>query len=82
MNVGKAERYETRFLSEDVPVGLSTMIALGRQYGIPTPLTEALVALAGAVDGVDYAAQARGLEELGIDGMTVDRLREYLERGA
>jgi opine dehydrogenase len=82
MGVGKAERYETRFLSEDVPVGLSTMADLGRRHGVPTPLTEGLISLACAVDGVDYTAGARGLDQLGLDGMSVERVGEYLTRGA
>ncbi len=82
MNVGRAERYEKRFLSEDAPGGLSTIAALGRQYGIPTPLTEGLVHLAGAVDGEDYDAVDGRLDELGIAGMDVERLREYLAVGA
>lgn len=82
MGVGKAERYERRFLSEDVPIGLSTMADLGRRHGVATPLTEALIALACAVDGVDYTANARGLTELGLHGMSVERVREYLTRGA
>jgi opine dehydrogenase len=81
MGVGAAERYEPRFLSEDVPIGLVTMASLGREHGTPTQLIEALIALSGAVDGVDYWSGGRTAAELGISGMSVERVTEYLREG-
>jgi opine dehydrogenase len=81
MEVGGAERYEARFLSEDVPVGLVMMASLGREHGTPTALTEALVELAGTIDEVDYWAVGRTSSQLGLEGMSVERLREYLHDG-
>lgn len=81
MGVGAAERYEPRFLSEDVPIGLVTMASLGREHGTPTGLIEGLIELAGAVDGVDYRSGGRSAALLGLSGMSVDRVTEYLHEG-
>jgi opine dehydrogenase len=81
MGVGSAERFESRFLSEDVPVGLVLLASLAHQFGTPVELTEALITLAGTIDGVDYRPLGRTNEEVGLDGMNVEQVRQYLEEG-
>ena len=63
-----------RYVSEDAACGLAMLVSLGRRYGVPVPLTEAFLALAGVLGGRDYAAQGRTLESLGLGGLTAEQL--------
>ncbi|MFQ8736300.1 MAG: hypothetical protein ACLSAH_09960 [Bilophila wadsworthia] len=55
--------------------------SMGRHYGIPTPVADAVISLAGAINGTDYRAEGRTLEFLGLDGLGVDGLRAFLRTG-
>ena len=49
--------------------------------GLPTPVADAVISLAGAINGTDYRAEGRTLEFLGLDGLGVDGLRAFLRTG-
>jgi opine dehydrogenase len=70
--------FDHRYIVEDVAYGLVLWSSLGRELGVPTPLTDALIDLCGALTGVDYRAQGRTLESLGLEGLTPAKLRERL----
>ena len=75
-------KLNTRHLTEDIPYGLFTYCELGRMLGVPTPVSEALVTIAGGLLGRDFRREGRSLEKLGIDPQwSVQRLYEYLETG-
>ena len=65
----------TRYLTEDVPNGLGLLCSLGSALGIPTPVAESVLTLAGALLGRDFAKEARTLQTLGFD--SVDELRRF-----
>jgi opine dehydrogenase len=81
MTIGSAERYEERFLLEDVPVGLVTLADLGAQFDVPTPLADATIALASAIHGRDLRLNGRTAASLGIAGMDLPQLKSYLQTG-
>lgn len=58
---------DTRYLTEDVPCGLGLLVSLGASVGIPTPVADAAITLAGALLGRDLHANIRSLECLGFD---------------
>ena len=70
-----------RWLTEDVPYGLAAWCSIGEQFGVPTPLMRSLVDLASATLGKDFWQRARTVKELGIEGMSREGLRSYLETG-
>jgi opine dehydrogenase len=72
---------ESRWLTEDVPYGLAAWVSVGRQYGVGTPVMEALVNLATPVMGFDGWEAGRGVEELGIAGMDREALARFLQGG-
>lgn len=65
----------TRYLTEDVPNGLGLLCSLGSALGIPTPVAESVLTLAGALLGRDFAEEARTLQTLGFD--SIDELRRF-----
>jgi opine dehydrogenase len=73
---------DVRYITEDVPTGLVPMEALGRLAGIPTPTISALIDVARAVTDVDFRASGRTLERLGLAGLSVGALANFVERGA
>ncbi len=81
MGLGDAERFEDRFITEDVPVGHVAMASLGRQIGIKTPLIDGIIALSSALYQTDFWANGRTAKVLGLNGMTVEEMRQYVEEG-
>lgn len=73
---------ESRYLTEDVPIGLTIYSRLGRQIGVATPVMESVITLSSALLGRDFAAGGRTPEVCGIDGMTVAQLRHYAATGS
>jgi len=72
---------QDRFVTEDVPYGLVLMSTLGRLLDIPTPISDSIINLFSAINGTDYWAEGRGVDELGLGGMTVERLEAFLQAG-
>ncbi|NUN92669.1 MAG: NAD/NADP octopine/nopaline dehydrogenase family protein [Verrucomicrobiae bacterium] len=72
---------EHRYISEDVPMSLVPIAALGRRYGVSTRAIDAIINLASMIHSTDYWRRGRTLEKLGIDGMSVSELRRYVEEG-
>lgn len=70
-----------RFITEDVPYGLVFLSTLGQLLNVPTPVSDAIVNLCGAINRADYWAQGRGVDELGLGGMSIERLQAFLRTG-
>lgn len=75
------ESLSYRFLSEDIPFGIVPMACLGRMLGIDTPIIDVLINLASLVNETDYWKTGWTLEKMGIDGMGLEKLLDYVEHG-
>jgi opine dehydrogenase len=73
---------DTRYLSEDVPMSLVPISSLGELLGVPTPTIDHVIGLACVLHGVDYRAEGRTAERLGLAGMSVKEIRHYVLEGA
>lgn len=67
-----------RYITEDVPYGLVTMASLGEMLGVSTPVIKSLINLASAMSQVDLWTEGRTVEKLGISGLSVNELLEFV----
>jgi len=72
---------QDRFVTEDVPYGLVLFSTLGKLLDIPTPISDAIINLSGAINRIDYWAQGRGVNELGLGGMSLEQIQTFLKNG-
>lgn len=72
---------DTRYITEDIPVGMVLWASLGRLLGVPTPIADSLIHISSAVHGRDYWQGGRTMAKLGLAGMTPDSLVQYLVHG-
>lgn len=70
-----------RYMLEDVALGLALLVSVGRWVGVPVPVAESLLAIAGAVTGRDLYRSGRTLESLRLAGYTRTRLNRMLTDG-
>jgi opine dehydrogenase len=71
-----------RYLTEDVPIGCKVYHDLGAQYGVPTPIIDSMIILAGAMHKKNFFETSRyDLKYLGIDNMPKEKLLDYLNNG-
>jgi opine dehydrogenase len=78
---GTPKSFEHKYISEDVPVGLVPMSALGNAAGIATPAIDALIEVVRCMTGKDYAADGRTLQRMGLSGMDATGIRQVLTTG-
>ena len=68
-------RLDHRYFNEDVGFGLVFYHHLGLQLGVPTPVSDAIIAVASVMMGRDYLAEAaRTTASLGIAGLSAAEL--------
>ena len=72
---------QNRYYNEDIPFGLAMWAKLAKQIGIDTPLMDGMVNIGSAIMEKDCWSVGHSLEDLGIAGMDVSRMKEYLETG-
>ena len=70
-----------RYIFEDVPTGLVPIASLGTLAGVPTPVCRAIVDLCCALFDRDFWAEGRTAENLGLGGMSVGEILEFVNTG-
>jgi opine dehydrogenase len=71
-----------RYLSEDVPMSLVPIAALGQRYGVSVRGIASIVDLACIVHRTDYWRRGRTPDRLGIERMSVSELTRWVNEGA
>jgi opine dehydrogenase len=72
---------DSRYLTEDVPVGLTIYSQLGRQVGVTTVLMESVIHLTTALLGTDFADDRRTLQGCGLAGLDTDAIVRFVQTG-
>jgi len=78
---GTPKSFAHKYITEDVPVGLMPMRALGTAAGVPTPTIDALITLVRAMTGKDFVAEARTLERMGLGGLGAAEIQRVVADG-
>jgi len=73
---------DSRYVDEDVPMGLCLMSSLGKKAGVLTPVCDALVSVAGALRQRDFRGQGRTLEKLGLGDMAIEEILSLVNQDA
>ena len=79
---GTPRSFDHKYITEDVPVGLMPMAALGTAAAVATPAIDALITLVCAMAGMSFAAEGRSLERMGLAGMDAAAIRRHLRTGS
>ena len=69
---------DSRYIHEDIGNGLVPMVEFARIAGIHTPIMQSLVTLACKFNQVNYWETGRNSKRLGIDGMNVQDLLDFV----
>jgi opine dehydrogenase len=51
------------------------MTSIGKKFGVATPVMDSLITLANAMHGLDYYAEGRTVEKLGIADLDLKQIR-------
>jgi opine dehydrogenase len=70
-----------RYLTEDIPMSLVPIAALGRRYGVSVQGMDSIIRLACIIHRTDYWRRGRTLDKLGVDQLSVSELTRYAMEG-
>lgn len=70
-----------RYISEDVPMSLVPIAALGERYGVSVNGINAIIRLGCILHSTDYWRKGRTLHKLGIKDLSVGELTRYVNEG-
>ncbi len=70
-----------RYITEDVPMSLVPIAALGRQYGVRVRGMDSVIRQACIIHQTDYWRRGRTLDRLGIEQLSVGEIMRYVMEG-
>ncbi len=70
-----------RYITEDVPMSLVPIAALGQRYGVSVRGMDSIIRLACIIHRTDYWRRGRTLDKLGVDELSVSELTQYAMEG-
>ena len=72
---------QTRYLLEDIPMGLVPLADLGRLAGVKIDHIESLINMGELLLEKDFSKEGRTLKNLGLDKMNISDIQKYLDTG-
>jgi opine dehydrogenase len=72
---------ENRYVTEDIPFGLVAWASLGDSLGVDTPIMDSLVEIGSAIMGKNCWKEGRNLEKMGLAGLDLKQIKDFLENG-
>lgn len=73
---------ESRYITEDIPIGCYLISQLGKKYGAETPVVDSMITLGCSMLKRDLMKNVGySLNYLGIDHMDVDQLNKWMREG-
>jgi opine dehydrogenase len=72
---------QDRYVTEDVPMGVTLTASLGRLLRVPTPTYDSIIHIASLVNGTDYYQTGRNLANLKLAGLSPGQLTAYVMTG-
>lgn len=70
-----------RYITEDVPMSLVPIAALGQRYGVSVRGIDSMIRLACIIHQTDYWRRGRTLDKLGIEQLSVDEIMRFVLEG-
>lgn len=70
-----------RYISEDIPMSLVPIASLGEMVGVATPSIDSIIHLGSVLHGVDYRAEGRTAQTLGLAGKSLKEIRQFILEG-
>ncbi|WZL73033.1 NAD/NADP octopine/nopaline dehydrogenase family protein [Clostridiaceae bacterium 35-E11] len=70
-----------RYLTEDTPCSLVALSSIANAVGIKTPVMDSVITLASALKDQDYWKIGYNLETLGLNGMSINQIKDFLQNG-
>ncbi|MBL4800944.1 MAG: NAD/NADP octopine/nopaline dehydrogenase family protein [Emcibacter sp.] len=70
-----------RYVLEDIALGLSFLISMGKWADVATPMASGLLTLSSTISGRNFYDTGRTLENLGLDGLNNNQMTELLQSG-
>lgn len=70
-----------RYLTEDIPVALVCWASIARIVDISTPISNAVITIMSAVHGKDWFEHGRTAEKLGLNGKTIEEIKQFVKTG-
>ncbi len=71
----------TRYLFEDIPMGLIPLVSVGKQLGMKTERMEIIVRLAEMMLNKNLHENARTIETLGLEGLDAEGIVKFAMNG-
>lgn len=71
-----------RFLTEDIPYGMIPMERMAKFTKVNTPVITGIIELASALLNRDFRSEARDLDALGLQGLSLEEMKTFFMEGS
>jgi len=71
----------SRYFTEDAACGLVPWSMIAKIVKVKTPTIDSVVNIYNAIHETNWWQKGRNSDDLGLSGMTIDRIKEYLKTG-